>query len=250
MSTNVTAVPAPKVIVAPLAPLWLGIAGVLGALGGLALWLNVDPVYKIPSEYRVLPDNMTIEQFDKAMVVIRAINIKNFGIDYALIGLAIGVAMGLLTGGQSRIKGTLLSGALGAICGWLGGVACITGMYTAYEARGNAVVLFGMSIDPIIVTLLSHAAGWGLAGVGAGFGLCLARGGWLYACKGALGGAVGGLATGMAFTVISAYFFPIAESFAIMPETLFEQLLWAVEGGSLVGLCIALATGSRTAKGS
>ncbi len=231
-----------------LSAISLMFAGIVGATLGLGLWLLIHPVFSDPAELRTLSASSTAEETLAAYSLKFQGDLRNHAIDYGLLGLTLGIVMGLISGGSRRAIASISSGFCGAIGGALGGLACTAGLWMAYEAGDQAVVILGLSLENMAMTMLSRAAGWGLTGFGAGFGLCLAVAGIPFGFKGAIGGAVGGVAASMFYTFVSAYAFPLATSFGVIPDTPTEKIIWVVLGGLLVGLCIALATGSREKK--
>ncbi len=172
------------------------------------------------------------------------VDVKNHGVDYGALGLALGIVTGIISGGRGRVRASISSGFFGFIGGTLG-MACTVGIWKAYEAGIEATIILGIPFDNMAMTMLSYAVAWGLVGLGVGFGVCSVVAGIVFGIKGAIGGAVGGVAASTIYTFVSAFAFPNAKSLAVIPDTLLEKMLWVILGGLLVGLCITLATGSR-----
>jgi len=141
--------------------------------------------------------------------------IKNATLASAILGGVLGLTMGLAGGATARSRrraaiagaiGLVLGGAVGAQAAW-----ALTPFADANRIRAS---------EDLGYAILMHGIVWAAVGATAGLAFGLGRGsGWKAILRAALGGIVGALAGTVAYDMIGAAAFPMAETWSVLAQT-------------------------------
>ncbi|WP_165069699.1 hypothetical protein [Paludisphaera rhizosphaerae] len=141
--------------------------------------------------------------------------IKNATLASAVLGGVLGLTMGAAGGAAARSRRrAMVAGSVGLILGAaVGGQAAwaLTPFADANRVRAS---------DDLGYAILMHGAVWGAVGATAGLAFALGRGGgWKLMLRAALGGLIGALGGTVAYDLIGAAAFPMAETWSVLAQS-------------------------------
>jgi hypothetical protein len=198
--------PAVSKVVPAVRRLWPFALGA-GLLAGIASWVINEAGLPF-----VLPKSRIVQTMGGAMdlpsfVDQVAADSKNatvaYGILGAMLGLALGVAGGLVRNSPRR---GVFAGITGALLGAIGGVGGATVFLPIYF-RQLDVAQEQLGRD-LVIPLLVHIGTWAVVGVASGIALGLGLGEGRRASRAAFGGLIGGALGAVVYEVVGALVFP------------------------------------------
>ena len=136
-----------------------------------------------------------------------------------------------MAGGQAR--GSLVATAAAGLLGGLLGAGLAAGVSLATLAPFRAARITYSDYE-MAISILMHGLIWGLCGAAAGLAFAAGRGGWRLLAMSTAAGLAGAVLGAMAFEVIGAGLFPLAETGDPVSTTWASRLL--------ARLLVALAT--------
>ncbi len=231
-----TAVNEPSKAWSPALPLSV-LACVVGSLIGMVIVHGIEPLFAYADlpELGIAPKPELVQQHLAATYDFWS---KNFAVDFAIIGLCLGAALGCVADRARRANSMVLGAILGAIGGAV--ASYIVGRFIA-----EAII---QSADQSLVqSTIFHFAVWS-AMLAPALGVI----GYLHrGIAAAPSFALGGVGLGVLVAVVHNLVFSVAFSKAnllmIMPASLTERIVWAVVCGSVVGLGLSLGSRPRNA---
>jgi hypothetical protein len=215
-----------------------------GALLGIVIVNQLDPIFAMPDEFANYPVQPSTEYMVRYHAAHRFMLSNNYAIYFATLGGLMGLGMGAVSGGTKRFTAMISSCFCGLIFGALGGFLSGLTVAGAIKNSGEAIPILGLSMEPIIQTTLMHSIVWAVVGIGVGGGFVAATTGSIG--KGILVGVLAGILSGVVYTLLAAIAFPHANGFLVLPYSLPEKLTWAACGGICLGATTYHVLGRNT----
>lgn len=220
------------------------VAVVLASVFGALAIGQIGNVFKMSPDFVNMPLHPSQEYMARYNKALAEFHSRNYAVHFSILGTLLGLAIGGVgvVGNRMRsVAAGLVGGAVGAVVGGF-----LLGQISAYAVevyRGEAINLWGMSIEPIIQTTALQCFVWAIIGVG--IGCCWAAAVWgpNRALKGVEGGLIGGLLAGVVHSMVAACLFTSSSGFTFIPADATERILWAVSCGTCTffGLFYSLA---------
>ncbi len=211
----------------------LMVGPMLGALLGIVIVSQLDPIFAMPGEFANYPVQPSVEYMVRYDAAHRFMLSNNYAIYFATLGGLMGLTMGAVSGGTKRGAAMIASCFGGIVFGALGGFLSGLTVAGAIKNSGEAIPILGLSMEPIVQTTLMHSFIWAVVGIGVGWGFVATTTGSIG--KGILVGVLAGVLSGVVYTFLSAIAFPNANGFLVLPYSLPEKLSWAACGGICLG---------------
>ena len=209
------------------------VGSLVGAVVGIFVEMQIEPIFSMPNEFADYPIQPTTEYMIRYHAALRFMCSCNFAIYFAIVGLGIGLFMGLFGGGKRRLSAMASSGSLGSVFGAIGGY--LSGLSVAYATQnsGRAIPFLGLQIEPIVQTTAMQCFVWSIVALGVGLGFSVATGSSIG--KGLQAGFLAGCLIGVVYTLVEGICFPSTNGFLIVPISAFEKLTWASLAGITIG---------------
>lgn len=205
----------------------------LGAIVGIFVVMQIEPIFSMPNEFADYPIQPTTEYMVRYHAALRFMYSCNFAIYFAILGMGIGLLTGLCAGGRRRFAAMASSGFLGGVFGAIGGF--LSGLSVAYAIQnsGRAIPFLGLQIEPIVQTTAMQCFVWAIVATGIGVGFCVATGRSIG--KGLQMGFLAGCLVGVGYTLVEGICFPSANGFLVVPISTYQKLTWASLAGIAIG---------------
>ncbi|MEX2120305.1 MAG: hypothetical protein WD847_11980 [Pirellulales bacterium] len=211
---------------------------VAAALAGVLVWLLVQqftPVFGPTSE----GGPATTEMPPTAQLsASHGIKYGNTAVVYGLFGGIVAAFFAVAEGAARRSAGYAVVGVLlgllsGAVFGALGAGA------------GRFIETTEPSVERMVKTMMMHAAGWSITGLGVGLGFTIAS--WRGKTIGlaVLGGVVAGGVSGLLFPILAGLLFTGSNTDQIVPAGSGARLFWFVLTASLMAIVVGGLRGTR-----
>ena len=209
------------------------VAVVLASVFGALAIGQIGNVFKMPDDFANMPLHPSQEYMARYNKALAEFHSRNYAVHFSILGSLLGLAIGGVGVVGNRLRSAaagLIGGAVGAVVGGF-----LLGKISAYAVevyRGEAINLWGISIEPILQTTALHCFVW--ATIGVGIGGCWAAAVWgsNKVLKGVEGGLIGGLLAGVVHSMVSAFLFTSSSGFKFIPEDTTERILWAISCGN------------------
>ncbi len=214
----------------------LMIGPMVGALLGIVIVSQLDPIFEMPNEFANYPVQPSTEYMVRYEAAHRFMLSNNYAIYFATLGGLMGLTMGAVSGGPKRVVAMIASCFCGIVFGFLGGFLSGLTVAGAIKNSGEAIPILGLSMEPIVQTTLMHSFVWVVVGIGVGCGFVATTSGSIG--KGIRIGVLSGVLSGVVYTFLSAVAFPHANGFLVLPYSLPEKLTWA----ACEGICLGATT--------
>lgn len=211
---------------------WVALVGATAAGLFLASWLAVaaieaiDPVVGMPEDLGPYPFAPSPEYLQRYNAAVLNMTTKNSMLYFGLMGASAAMAMALPrlrrlgTRGVACLVGlTSLTGCLGGyLAGWLAAHVQTVGV--------DSVQLLGITIDPMIQSILIQGVAWSLTTMGLFVGLALGER-QAVGIMPAIGyGIVVGFGAAVLFDLLSSIVFPSIHLSQVIPAKLVVKLVW------------------------
>ncbi len=227
---------------------WLAVLG--GILAGLLAFAGGEATFDLIPIETMPRDVMGTKIWMPTMESRSAGLTKNGALTFGLLGLCLGACLGM-AGGLARrsmsgaVAGTLLGTALGVALG-----ASVSWLCLPWFTMARLLY----SDHDLILSLGMHGLIWGSVGAGAGLAFAVGLGKPRRGLPGPIAGLLGALLGTLAFEVIGAVAFPLAECDEPISRTwvtrLMARLLVSVGAAVTVGLSLAESeTAARAPQG-
>lgn len=205
---------------------------VLGALLGLGLVLQIDPVLQMPEELGSWPMNPTAEYIAKYNQAYSRMWMGNLLIDFAIIGFLTAFVPALLSARRASIGSRFAMVVLSLIGG--GSAGLVTGLMlgSAHSTQGR-LTLLGWMMDPMLQSVLFHTICW--SGIGMGIGAAMAKGYKQPVANGIVGGLLGGFMAAMLHALVGSILFPSSDMANLLPPNATERFLWVAYSSAAIG---------------
>lgn len=214
------------------ARLW-GFVLLSATLAGLAAWVAGEGmVDRIAPEVHASNLYGTVSM-QPTLASIRAAEVKNGLLAFAILGGFVGVALGLAGGLSSRSP---VRSALGAAVGLAAGIGVALG--TAWVGGLAYRRWYDEVADNVLATLLFHGATWSTIGAVGGLAFGIGLGGRGRMVRGLVGGLLGGWLGTLLFELIGTAAFPMDRTFRPVPLSWGPRLLARMA----VAVCVAIGT--------
>lgn len=203
------------------------LAALAGGSAGLAVMEPLHPLFAFET-MKELPIEPTAEQMQKFTATQTNFFCHNNAVYLAVVGAALGLAVGGLSVHRRRVTSAIAGGVAGCLAGAAGG-------YFTGFAIGQAMVI---SADQSLVqAALLHLAVWGPIGLGISAVVGVIQGGAATAVQGALAGLVASLLIVVGYILVASIAFPAANLIHTVPEKTSQAIVWIVT----TSLCFGLA---------
>jgi hypothetical protein len=181
---------------------------IAGVVAGLAGWLGGEAVVDhFAAEGKPINVYGTMVS-QPSLASIRAAELKNGMLAFAILGGAVGAFLGLAGGlARGRVRSALLAAAIGLGLGVAAAVATTWAAGLAYQRWFDAVA------ENLVATLLFHGVIWSSIGAAGGLAFGIGLGGWGYSARGLLGGFLGGWLGTLLFELTGSVAFPMDRTF-------------------------------------
>ncbi len=201
------------------------VACITGCLIGGALIQAIDPLFKFAElpELGIAPKPELVKKHQDATV---AFWTNNYAVDFGLLGLCLGSAIGLLSTRRQRILSGLAGGFSGLLSGAVAGFAI--GIFVA-----KSVLL---STDQSMVqSTLYHFSLWASLAACVLLMVGFVQRGWRGAFEGAAMGMVLGLAVSVVYNLLSSVIFANSNLMMLLPSSTVERGFWLLICSSVLG---------------
>ncbi len=205
----------------------------LGAIVGIFVVTQIEPIFSMPNEFADYPIQPTTEYMVRYHAALRFMYSSNFAIYFAILGLGIGLFAGLFAGGKRRLAASASSGFLGCVFGAIGGLLSGLSVAFALQNSGRAIPFLGLQIEPIVQTTAMQCFVWAIVATGVGLGFSVATGSSIG--KGIQMGLIAGCLVGVGYTLVEGICFPSVNGFLVVPISTYEKLTWAALAGITIG---------------
>lgn len=206
---------------------------VLGAIVGIFVVMQIEPIFSMPNEFADYPIQPTTEYMVRYHAALRFMYSCNFAIYFAILGMGIGLFTGLSAGGKRRLAAMAASGILGGVFGTIGGFLSGLSVAFAIQNSGRAIPFLGLQIEPIVQSTAMQCFVWAIVAIGLGMGFFIATGRAIG--KGLQMGFIAGCLVGVGYTLVEGICFPTANGFLVVPISTYQKLTWAALAGITIG---------------
>jgi hypothetical protein len=221
-----------------------GCAAAAGLFAGLLAFGAGEAAYqRIPAEAVTFNTMGTMVTATTAATVAVA-EVRNAAVAFGLLGLGLGLCLGI-AGGLARRSATaaVQAGLLGAILGAALGAGASLALLPRLTRMRTALVDY-----ELILAMIAHGSIWGLTGALAGLAFAVGLGERRLWGRALVGGCAGAVLAAVAFDLIGAALFPLADTGAPISTTWPTRLLARLlVGVGTAGLIVLLQPSPRLA---
>lgn len=215
------------------------VACVIGCLLGTILIHFVDPFFQLQytKELGISPPPEEIQQYRAAT---RDYWVKNYSLNFAMLGGTLGLCAGFLTTSSRRY----LSAPAGALVG-----SCI-GALAAYASSTFVVeAILANSDQSLLLAVALHGSIWASMFGAIVFAIGLTQFDIGAALNGLLFGGILGFSAAIAYLIIFSFVFPRTDLTHLIPRTIIERITWALIIAIVLGAGLSFASDQLSSRG-
>ena len=214
------------------------VACILGGLLGGGIVHQIHPVF----EYTDLPQiglGASDELILQHRIAAFEYRSKNYGVELAIVGLSLGLAIGAFSGSPKRMLSTFAGGIAGALTGGI--VGYVGGLIVGQSIIRNEQqgLQASMGLQTIVWGLILASVVWSVATLHVGA---------KRACSHLLIGLIAGFAVAVTQFVISSVVFPSSNPLFLIPEQPSERVYWLAAFPIVSGLIVAMGVAKLSRK--
>ncbi len=149
----------------------------------------------------------------------------NDGLDFAVIGAALGTSLGLLTTQTNRTASACLGGAVGLLLGTMSGILASRWAVQAYITNADQSLIRSIGVNTIV---------WGSLQCGTTVAIGLAQGQRKLAILGTVA-ILAGIAASAVFLIVFSVLFPASDLSYLVRQPLPEKVVWLTSISIVLG---------------